>query len=423
MAVGLLPLYVLLVLAATAVDPPAARRIAFIGLVSFALGVAAYAVNPGSDDLADIARAAAGSNDAFFRVNTGLLLLGVGMCGVATLYAIRSGSAIASGRALALLGVGGFAVWVLGPLVARSGGWRPALAAVGLAALALVGGAAARRLGEMGRRSPDRPGEWPGARGGSLGLAAAFGVGALAAVAAPHAGVVFLGLGLSAAADFLDRRRRGLGRVPWLPAAALVLAPAWWFMAAVAGPVGLRLSTLPEIPFSPTAERLLALPLGLVAWAFLGLWPMHRLFPDRLLAPLGIALWLRVASPAVAGGLEHWQPLLVPLGVLGVWGAAVTGRGAAACNALAFVALVSEAPTSVPAAIVLGATALALRIAPARTPRAAGERLAWMLAAVVLPFTFEAGFRAQVTYTLVAGAGTALACWTSVGRSPDQVAA
>lgn len=421
MLVGLLPLYVLLVLAATAAEPPATRRLAFVGLVSFGLGLAAYAVSPGSDDLMAIARAAAASTDAFFRVNTGLLLLGVVVCAAAAVHAIRRGPTPSAGRALALLGISGFVLWTMAPLITRSGGWRPAVAAAAMALLVLLAGLAIRGL-RGARSQPDpAPVVWPGARSRSPVLAAGFGVGALATIGAGNAGVVFVGLGLSALADFIDHRRRGAARFPWLPVAALALVPTWWFMATVAGPAGLSLSALPDIPFSPAAERLVAIPLGLVSWAFLGLWPMQRLFPDGLLAPLGIALWLKVASPAVAGGLEHWQPLFVPLGALGLWGAAVTGRGPAAYNALAFVALASEAPSSAAAALILGASGLGLRIAPARAPRHAAQRLAWMLAALALPFAFEAGFRSQVIYTLVAGAGTALAGWNSMDRSPSIV--
>jgi len=423
MAIGLLPLYVLLVLSASAVEPAAARRLAFVGLVSFALGVAAYAVSPGSDDVRAVAEAAGTSGDVFFAVNTGLLLLGLVLGVAAALLAIHRGPPVSPGRALALLGIGSFALWVLAPLTGRSGGWRPVLVLAVLGGVGFVGGAATTIVRRGRRDLRDYGVEWPGVRSGSVVRAIGFGLGALGVVAGPHAGLAFGGLVLAATADFLERRHRGRARVPWLPGALLVLAPVWWFMATVAGPVGLKLSALPEIPFSPAAERLIALPLGLVAWALLGLWPMHRLFPDGLLAPLGIALWLRVASPAAAGGLEHWQPLLVPLGVVGLWGAAVTGRGSSACNALVFIALASEGPGSVPAALILGATGLALGIAPARAPRSAAERLAWMLVALALPFAFEAGFRTQVTYTLLAGAGTALACWTSLGRSAEPAAA
>lgn len=415
MPVGLLPLYVLLVLAATAAKPAMARRIAFLGLVAFALGLAAYAVSPGSDDLGTIGRAAAGSTDPFFRVNTGLLLLGIGVCAVAALHSILHGPPSAPGRALGLLAIGGFALWTLVPLIRWSGGWRPALVALAVALPATAGGAAIhRRLTASGTEAPAIV--WPGAGTGSPVLAGLFALGALAAAVGPHAGVVFVGLGLAAVADFLDRRRRGIAQFPWLPAVMLLLVPVWWFMATVAGTVGLTIRALSEVPFSPAAEGIVALPLGLVVWACLGLWPLHRVFPGGLLAPLGVALWLRVASPAAAGGLEHWGPMLMPLGIVGLWGAAATGRGAVACNALAFIALTGESATSVPAALILAASALGLRIA-ARVAGTAVPRLAWMLAALALPFAFEAGFRSQVIYTFATGVGTALAGWTGRERA------
>ena len=419
MTIGLLPLYVLLVLAATTLEPTAARRIAFLGLVSFALGLAAYAVSPGSDDLEVITRAAADSNDVFFVVNTALLLLGVALCLAASLFAIREGPPVSPGRALALLCAGGLGLWALVPLMVGSGGWRPGLGAGALVGAGCLTGAAAARVRHLGASVEEPRIAWPGVKSGAPALGALFGLGALGAIAGPHVGVVFTGLWVTAVADFLDRRRRRMARIPWLVIAALALGPAWWFMATVAGPEGLGIGALREVPFSPAAERLVGLVLGFVAWAFLSLWPAERLFPGGLLAPLGIALWLRVVSPAATGGVEHWRPLFVPIGVLGLWGAAITGRGPAACNALAFIALASEAPGSLPAALILGATGLALRVAPARTAHNAAERLAWMLAALALPFAFEAAFRAQIIYTLLAGVGAGLACWTSLGREPD----
>jgi hypothetical protein len=145
MTLGLLPLYVLLVLAGTALEPRSARRLAFLGLVSFALGLAAYAVSPGSDDLGTIAAAAAASKDAFFVVNTALLLLGVALSLAAALIAIYRGPPISPGRALALLCLGAFGTWTLAPLTDKSGGWRPVLCAAVLVAAGLVTGAVARR--------------------------------------------------------------------------------------------------------------------------------------------------------------------------------------------------------------------------------------------------------------------------------------
>ena len=55
-----------------------------------------------------------------------------------------------------------------------------------------------------------------------------------------------------------------------------LLLPAWWLMATIAGPVGLGVAALPAVPFSPAAERLLAIPSLIAAWAVAGLWPLHR---------------------------------------------------------------------------------------------------------------------------------------------------
>jgi hypothetical protein len=193
-------------------------------------------------------------------------------------------------------------------------------------------------------------------------------------------------------------------------------------MATIAGPVGLRIASLGDVPLSPRAEVLLALPLALVAWSCLGLWPAHRLFPGGLLAPLGLALWLRVARPALASGLDHWQPLLMPLGVLGIWGGAITGRRAAALNALAFVALATEGPGSPGGALLLVAAALALgasrRLEASEAWRGLAEQLAWAVALLALPLVLEAGFRRQVTYTLATAAGTAVAVW--LGLAPER---
>jgi hypothetical protein len=109
----------------------------------------------------------------------------------------------------------------------------------------------------------------------------------------------------------------------------------------------------------------------------------------------------------------------MPLGVLGVWGGAVTGRSAGVLNALAFVALASEAGGSPAAALVLAAAAVAL--AEGRGPgalRGLVERLSWTIAVLVLPLVLEAGFRRQVAYTLAAAGGAAAAVW--LGLAPPR---
>src|SRR5262249_6544509 len=156
---------------------------------------------------------------------------------------------------LALLCAGGLGVWALTPLMIGSGGWRPGLGAGALVGVGCLTGAAAARVRYIGA-SVDQPRiVWPGVKSGSPLLGACFGLGALGVLAGPLVGVVFTGLWVTAVADFLDRRRRQMARVPWLVIVAIALGPAWWFMATVAGPEGLGISALQDIPFSPAAER------------------------------------------------------------------------------------------------------------------------------------------------------------------------
>jgi hypothetical protein len=416
MTVTLPGLYALLVLGASIQERHRARP-AFLALVPFALVVASFGVNPGSGDPRIISQAARASASAFFAVNAGLLLLGAAIAAAAGLAALRDRPR--SFRGLVLLGAAGIALWIGAGLAGPSGPGRSVLAGAGVAAVAAAAGALARRLRRGGMAVEARV-RWPGLPGNRV-AAFGFGLGALAAVAGPRVGIVFAGLALTAAADFLGHRGRAVMGFPWLLVAVMALAPVWWLMATIAGPGGLPLTDLGDVPLSLRAEILLALPVGLVAWACFALWPAHRLFPGGLFAPLGAALWLRVGSPALAGGLQHWQTVLVPIGALGLWGAAITGRRAAALNATAFVTLASEAPGSGLVALLLTGAALAVgrwseSAGPAHEPL---RRLGWASAALVLPAALEAGFRSQVTYTLAAAAGFALGLWLDFAPCPD----
>ncbi len=409
--------YALLVLGASIQQRPRAR-LAFVALVPFALAVASLGVNPGSGDPHVIGQVARASASAFFGVNAGLLLLGAALAAAAALAALRDRPPSPGG--LVLLGGAGIAFWVGGELAHASGAGRSVLAGAGVAAVAAAVGGLIQSFRRGGVSSEEPQIRWPGLPGNRL-AAVGFALGALAVVAGPRVGLVFLGLAVAAAVDFFDRRGRSGIRFPWLPGAVMVLAPVWWLMATIAGPVGLRVADLGDVPLSPRAEILLALPVGLVAWACFGLWPAHRLFPGGLFAPLGVALWLRMGSPALAGGLQHWQPVLVPIGVLGLWGAAIMGRSVATLNAMAFVTLASGPPGSGLAGLLLTGTALAVgrwsgSAGPAHEPV---RRLGWASAALVLPVALEAGFRSQVTYTLAAAAGLALALWLDFAPRSD----
>jgi hypothetical protein len=420
MTVTLSALYVFLGLGALLQAPAEHGRLALVGLAAYAVGMASYAVLPGSRDPQVISAAARASGAAFFAVNTGLLVLGALLAAAAALGGLREQPRCP--RAMALLAAAGFALWRLHALVAASGALRSAIAvATGAVGLALIG-IPLRRL-----RRPSRPSgpvlDWAVLRGRPA-ISASFVVGALGVVLGPHTGLVFIGLMVAVAGDYLARRTHGDAAFPWLPVVTLGLLPIWWLLVTIAGPVGLGVASLRGVPLSPRAEILLALPLALVAWSCLGLWPAHRLFPGGLLAPLGVALWLRVARPALADGLDHWQPLLMPLGVLGVWGGGMSGRSSAAVNALAFVALTSAAGGSPDAALLLMAAALAL--AASRAPAASAParrfaaRLAWSVVILALPLLLEAGFRQQVTYTLAAAGGAAVAVWLGLAPGRDD---
>ncbi len=419
MTVALPGVYGLLVLGASAQERVRAR-LAFGAVVPYAVAVASFQVNPGAGDPRLIGQAARASTSAFFAVNAGLLLLGASVSFATALLALRDRRRAPA--AFALLGAAVVALWPAASLAAAAGVVRSATVGAGVAALAAAAGSAIQRL-RRGRVPGDQPTQWPGFTG-NRPAAIAFGLGALAVVAGPTVGIAFLGLALAAGASFFDRRAEGAVRFPWLLGVAGVLAPVWWLLATIAGPVGLRVANLGDVPLSPRAEILLALPLGLAVWACFGLWPAHRVFPGGVFALLGAALWLRVGRPAFPGGFEHWRAALVPIGLIGLWGAAVTGRSASALSAMGFVTLASEAPGSGLVALLVAGAALAAGrwsgwTAPVREPV---QRLGWASAALVLPRALEAGFRSEVTYTLAAAAGLSLALWVGVAADggPDS---
>jgi hypothetical protein len=229
--------------------------------------------------------------------------------------------------------LGALGIVLLGPALIsflRAGGPPRALAsAIGLAlvgaavtvgARAIVASgpaqAVARRLAPVPLAPQFLP--WPGARRAIPVIAACL----VATLAGSYVVAVFGGVMVATWAAWLAFHPPGARPLPVAPILTLLLLPACWLLATIAGTVGLRIALLPQVPLSPAAELLLTPALLLAGWASAGLWPLQRQLPGALLAPAGALLLARVAHPLLPSGLEYWRPLAVPLLVLGLWHAA-----------------------------------------------------------------------------------------------------
>jgi hypothetical protein len=202
----------------------------------------------------------------------------------------------------------------------------------------------------------------------------------------------------------------------------LLLLPAWWLLAAIAGPEGLAVGALPVLPISPAAEQLLAPILLVAAWSTAGLWPLHRQVPAALLAPVGALLLARVAVPAVPAGLEHWRPLAMPLIVLGIWHAALSGRLAAVAVGLAWVGLLGASRAGLTGAALLLAGALMLELATYsgkrfRSWKPAARVVSALVAGAGSLVAIESGLHAEVVYTVLAVGGVVVAAGRAWPRS------
>ena len=341
------------------------RRLATVGLLILGLALAAWAAGtpPGAKPSvgAELGR-------GFSIGNGGLLLVGLGLVSVAVLRAAPTRLRVWA-RALGALGA-----FLLAPLVAsflRAGGPIGVLACA--VALGTAGGAivwasnvAARKVARRLTSAPVRADYLWSAGLGPLRVVLIAGLAAT--LAGPHVVVVVAG---ALAATWAAWRASHPPEARPLPIAAtlvLLLIPACWLLATIAGPVGLRIATLPDIPMSPAAELLLAPALLLAAWATAGLWPLQRQLPGALVAPAGALLLARVAHPAVLDALDYWRPLTVPLLVLGLWQAASWGRWPPVLAGAAVLAVVGGTPVPIAGCATLLALAFALELPIATGP-------------------------------------------------------
>jgi hypothetical protein len=412
----ILPLgWIALALGAALIRGNRERRLAAAGLLPLGLAFAAWRAS--SADPAAPLPVPARFGEGFLVVNGGLLLLGLGL----VLWAAVSGGS-GRPRAAAMLAT---AVGVA--LVARvSAGF---LLAAGLlrvvsAAIALgLSGAMSVMLGRtvaatgparaLGRRlfsEPLRP-AWPADRR-AVGLAAATLAGATATGLGPHVAVVFLGVIVAAWSAYFLFHPRGSRPAPLTPSLTLLLAPAYWLLATIAGPEGMSVAALPLVPLSPAAESLVAPAVLLVSWSVAGLWPMHRQMPGALIGPLGALLLLRIALPLAPDGLEYWRPIAVPVLIVGIWHAAALARWPLLAAGAGCLGVGGLAPAGLTGAgcllgsgLVLELCSMALLpvgiIRPARTA-------AWVSAAWGGLLVLEGGLRGEVVYTSAGAAGLAL---------------
>jgi len=272
-------------------------------------------------------------------------------CGLALLLALipapRHRALAGAGLGLALLGVAGD----------RAGGHAAGTTFTTInEVLLLLGGAVvvAAALMEFRRGSsphPERPSPLAASRYPDPLLLTGL---ALAAVA-PHLLLLELGILLALVWAVRAVLRDGTSRW-WLTVPLLggVLAGiALLLMLTILGPEGGSIAALPDGPFSPPAERLLVMLLGLSSLLLAGIPPFRRTPPGLALAPLAAILMVRLVVPVLPGGLLEWQPLAMLLLLLSGGLAAFRGRWAAFAVVAGLAGLWSGEPSAAFAALVL----------------------------------------------------------------------
>ncbi|HUF35309.1 MAG TPA: hypothetical protein VMN37_05120 [Gemmatimonadales bacterium] len=377
------------------------RRLGALGLVALGLATAAAGLAPGVP-----------APPGFLAINAGLGLLGGLLC----LTPLAAAGRRARGLEVAgpVLGVVGWllAARELFPLVVRAGPPATVAAAATIAAAGWAASRLGRRTGvgeAIRRRDPGVP------RAEAPFALAAVALGTAAAGLGGHIALVVTGAMIAAWAGWLaiPRGTRPRPVAPLL--VVLLLGPALWLLATIAGPEGLRLSAIPLLPLSPAAERLIAPLLLAGAWALCGLWPLRQPAGGALTAPAGALLLIRLAVPAVPSGLEHWRAAAFPIVLLGLWYAAVTRRHTALLVGSALLGIASlqheggvAAGWLLASAAALEAMRAASRVRPG-LPHAVPRALIAVAAGWGAIGVLRAGLETEVVYTVAAAGAAALA--------------
>jgi hypothetical protein len=402
------------------------RRLAAAGLLILGLGIAAWRAGspPGIEPTLPESR-----GRGFVVGNGGLLLVGSGLVAGALLRAPRH-HLRTSARLL-----GAFGIVLLGPvLISFIGAGGPLRALAAALGLWLAGAAVTAGMRGMASGAPARiavrrlapPPLPPPVQSARVSRPTVFIiVGLLATLIGPHVVAVFAGVVAASWAAWLASHPSGARPLPVAPMLTLLLVFSSWLLATIAGPVGLRIAALPQVPLSPAAELLLTPALLLAAWATAGLWPLQRQLPGALLAPAGAMLLARVAHPLVPGGLEYWRPLSVPLLVLGLWHAAACSRWPLVLAGAALLGIAGETsgPTAAGAALLVAALLFEVLPSVDSSPRVTVllRVAAWPLSTWAGVGVLQEVLRGEVVYSTLAV--IVLALIAAAGRGTAELRA
>lgn len=386
------------------------RRLPLLAAVLSGMAGAALRAGPTGGTTAGATRFPAG-----FAAGEAVLFLAA--AGLALTAAVRAAGRPTLPSRLSAVLLGGGGIWTALAAIPIA---RAAEVLALLSSLAVVGGLCAL-AGLVGGRFPLRVLRLSVAPGSQRALVA-LGAGVVLTAAGPRAGLVMAGAVLAAAGGYLAVNRPEDRRLPVAPLLTLGLLPSWWLMSVVAGPAGLPVGGLTELPWSPAAERWLAPAFLLAAWGLAGLWPFQRQEPAALTAPGAALLLVQVGLPVAPDGVTEWRSVAMPVLVLGLWHAAMTGRRDGAAAALALIALLAIEPVGrLGAALLLvGSIAMELSGSGRTGTGSAADRgsLAWLdgiwllgalAAGLGASLAVEAALHAEVVYTVAAAAALAAA--------------
>jgi hypothetical protein len=241
-----------------------------------------------------------------------------------------------------------------------------------------------------------------------VGIALGTGLAALGT----HLSLIFLGAILAAWSAWWLVPATPRRAIPLGPTLTLLLLPTYWFLHTIAGPVGLAMPSLPDVPLSPAAERLISSALLLVVWGMSGLPPFHRPMTGALSAPAAALVLTRVGMEAVPDGLAYWRTMAFPILVVALWVAGFRKRLDLVAVAGGLLGLLSLDPDGILGGYLLLAAAILLEVG-SRT-----SIVLVLLGACGGIAALTGTLRVEVVYSVLAliGVGVALATAGPISR-------